>query len=220
MKFPSWITAFFAIGPLTSSAVIFSVDAGVLSNADGSAPMPSTGIVVLTVARDGDFHGPSGNLFATGDEIELARWNLETLGGGLLSDITPNLAFADFSSAGFTWDEGDPLRLYWYPDLTLADAGPAPGISYGFYSDPIGLDGGDPWITPGETEARNLRLFTADLGGSSDSEAGWASHTVPTTTGGPAASVPDGGSCIFLMSLGLAGIAVVQRLRDRSVPSL
>ncbi len=215
MKLPFWLIPFFALGPVTASAVIISVDAGVLSNADGSASMPSTGLVILTVARDGDFHGPSGNLFTTGGEIELARWNLETLGDGLLSDITPNLQFSDFSGNGFTWDQGDPLRLYWFPDLTLGSAAPAPGAAYGYYSDLTGLDDGDPWLTPAEAEPLNLRFFTSDIGGANEPEAGWASLTVPAGNGGPLAAVPDGGSTFLLMGLGKAGIDTAKHIRTR-----
>jgi hypothetical protein len=216
MKLSSLFSVLATLVPLPAFAVSISIDAEVLKAADGS-PMPQSGVVVLTAATNGSFHGPAGSSFATGDELFLASWDLSTWGtDGVFSGFIANLSFTG------DWDQGDPLGLYWYPSLTLADAGPGTGIAYGFYTDSAGLDGSDIWKTPDESASLSLRFYTSDASflpanpGTNDSDAGIASLIVPPGGISPTPAVPDAGGTLFLMSLGLAGLVTVRHFRLRS----
>jgi hypothetical protein len=193
---------------LTASALTISIDAEVLRDQFGNA-MSQSGVVVLTAGTNGNFSGPSGSQFVTGDEMFLFSWDLSTWGtDGVFSGITADLTFTG------DWGEGDPLRMYWYPDLTLAAAGPSAGLSYGTYSDATGLDGSAPWITPAENEYLSLGFFTSDAsflsaGGSNDPAAGRADSLVPPV----GTVVPDTGGSLLLFSAGFAGLVTLRRLQ-------
>ncbi len=200
-----------ALWPAAASAVTINIDAEVLKAADGS-PMGQSGRVILTAATSGVFSGPSGTNFTTGDEMLLASWDLAAWAtDGIFSGSTGALSFSGL------WNQGDALRLYWYPTLDLSATGPSEGVSYGFYSDPSGLDGSTAWFTPDESDTINLGFFTSDASflntGSNDPGAGLASLVVPRA-GGIAPNgvpVPDDGSTLLLLSLGLAGFVMVAR---------
>ena len=186
--------------------------------------MQQSGLVVLTTATDGSFNGPSvGHLVAPGgSEMLLHQWDLSAfLTDGIFSDITTDLLFT------LEWGPGDPLRLYWYPDLTLlSDISTelTAGMSYGSYtdtsdvSDGLGLDGSAPWETPlDESDTINLRFFTADagflnLGGSNSEAAGEANNSVPSAGGPPA--VPEPGNVLGLSAL-LAAATQIRLRRPR-----
>jgi hypothetical protein len=212
MKLPSWSIALFALAPLTASAVTINIAADILKDAGGS-PLPQTGLVILTTATDGIFNGPSGSNFVTGDEVLLYSWDLSALGmDGTFLDSTGDLSFSG------QWDQGDPLRLYWYPTLAVDATGPSVGIPYGYYSDASGIDGSDPWITPDESANITLGFFTSDssfITGSNSPDAGIASHAVPRSGGSPD-TVPDSGSTIVLFGLGMAGLTTRHYLRLKS----
>lgn len=196
MKLLSSLAPLLAASCLTARAVTFSIDAEVLKDANG-LPM-QTGVVVLTAATTGAFSGPSGNEFATGGELFLYKWDISLIGEGALSDLTAPLSFTG------DWDAGDPLRLYWFPGLDINASGPQEGMEFGYYSDAAGIDGSDPWITPGESDNANLKFFTADAtlisaGGSNSELAGEATSTVP---GGPSMTpVPEPGTFLGLTLL-------------------
>lgn len=40
------------------------------------------------------------------------------------------------------------VALYWFPSLTLASTTAGPGTPFGFYTDPVGIDGSAPWVLP------------------------------------------------------------------------
>ena len=188
----------FAFAPLTASAVTINLAADILRDANG-VPMPQTGVVILTAAAEGVFGGPSGSNFVSGGEMLLYSWDLSAVGiDGAFAGSTGDLSFSG------AWNQGDQLRVYWYPTLTLGDSGPANAIPYGYYSDPLGIDGSDPWVTPDESANISLSFFTSDsifFTGSNSPEAGVAGH-----------QVPDTGSTLVLMSMGLAGLTVARRL--------
>lgn len=208
-----------AASSLTARAVTFSIDAEILKDRFGAA-MQSSGLVILTAATTGSFNGPSGNDFVTGGEMLLYRWDLTGgFGDGILSNATTALSFTG------DWDQGDSLRLYWYPDLDINAAGPGEGTYYGYYSDPapLGTDGSAPWTTPGEADNVSLRFFTTDAsflndGGSNSAFAGQANAQVPAAGPSPDVSaVPEPGN-VFGLSLLLAS-AMQIRLRSRKRPA-
>ena len=92
-----------------------------------NSPMPVTGLVLLVASTtDNVFTPPSPNAFVTGDDIIVGRWDLSALDEpGLLLDLTT-------IALGGDWNAGDPLKLYWFPTLTLATLTPgAEGVPYG-----------------------------------------------------------------------------------------
>jgi hypothetical protein len=213
MKFASCVLFSLAVlWPLACPAVTINIDAEVLKTADGT-PMGQSGLVILTAATTGVFPGPSGTDFTTGNEVILFSWDLSAWAtDGVFSGTTGALSFSGL------WDQGDALRLYWYPTLVLGTTNPAEGIEYGFYSDSSGIDGSSPWITPGESDTINLGFFTTDGGflsgsGSNLPDAGLASLVVPRPRGmdSDGVSVPDGGNTLLLLGLGLMGFVIVSR---------
>ncbi len=175
-------------------ALTITLDCEILKDEFGTA-MPISGIVVLTAATEGSFFGPTPTSFVSGTELLLQKWDLSSFAtAGVFSDITADLPFSG------AWDTGDPLRMYWYPTLTLSSTAPGEGTSYGAYSDPLGLlDGSAPWVTPAEADTISLKFFTSDasflsVGGSNAAEAGLAGFTV--------AAVPEPGTAaVGLMAL-------------------
>lgn len=186
----------------TAGAVTITVDLERLQDASGVS-MPVTGLVVLTAGGSGSFFGPTPDSFAGGDEFVLIKWDLSAF-------LLPGVIQDTLSSAelGGAWEVGDPLRVYWYPSLTLASPTPGAGTAYGTYRDSVGLDGSDPWTTPANGDSIALKFFTSDasflsMGGSNLSEAGRASLRV----------VPEPGP----LGLLLAGWVAIGGLRRRTV---
>lgn len=176
------VVAALALAVRAQGATIM-VDAEVLKNANGAA-MPATGLVILVASTtDATFGGPTEDTFVTGDDTEIARWDLSAFASnGVLSEVTAALPFAG------GWNTGDPLQLYWFPTLTIGSIKPGPGVAYGQYRHETGLDGSEPWVTPGEADVRSLRFYTADAaflndGGSNPSSAGIANLSTPGETG-------------------------------------
>jgi hypothetical protein len=177
---------------LAGNEVTFNVYANKLKTANGQ-PLPTTGLVLLVASTNGTvFGGPTAGAFTSGDDIVLARWDMSTaLSSGEFLNSANNLAF--FGS----WNAGDPLALYWFPTMTLASVGPTNGAPYGFYRDPVGVDGSFPWVTPSAGSTINLDFLTAEAGSSVNlAVAGNASLVVgaiscPNITVSPA-SLPNG----------------------------
>ena len=76
------------------------------------------------------------------------------------------------------------VALYWFPSLTLASTTAGPGTPFGFYTDPVGIDGSAPWVLPvdGANPAglAQLNFYTASRGGSNSNTTGQASYTTLT----------------------------------------
>lgn len=163
----------------TQATILISAGADQLKDNVG-APMSVNGLVVLVAStQDAVFGSPTDTAFATGDDLEVARWNLSGTGTpGQLSD-TANLTLSGF------WTATDPLKLYWFPTLTTGALSPGPNTSYGEYRDPTaagpagsGRDGSDPWFTPADSGTVGLIFLTTDAGGAVNAPAlGNASFT-------------------------------------------
>jgi hypothetical protein len=195
---------------IEAHAVTITLDCEVLKDASGSA-MPISGIVVLTAATEGIFSGPTPTSFVSGTEILLQKWDLSAFATpGVFSDITDDLAF------GGTWGTGDPLRMYWFPTLTLLSASPGAGTSYGTYVDPLGLlDGSAAWVTPAESDTIGLKFYTSDAsflsaGGANSADVGLASLTV--------APIPEPGTAAVGVMALLAAMGITRR-RQRTIAS-
>ncbi len=211
MKLSLLSAALLAFFPAVAPAITINIFSDVLKTTDINTPMPTSGIVLLTAATTGTFNGPSGTSFVTGDEVILGLWDLSAVGlDGAFADTTGDLSFSGL------WDEGDALRLYWYPTLTTGSSGPSVGTPYGYYSDLLGLDGSDPWVTTGESTNLSLNFFTSDsllAPGSNLPEAGLASHTVLAASPNP---VPDTASTFALMALGMTSLGAARSFLRKS----
>ena len=169
-------------------AATVTLDAEVLKDSLG-APMPISGLVVLTAGTTGSFFGPTATGFVGGSEVILKTWDLSSFATpGLLSVTTGDIPF------GGGWDTGDPLRIYWYPTLSLASLAPGAGTPYGTYRDATGVDGSAAWTTAGLGDTIALKFYTSDAtflnsGGSNTANAGRASSTVVPEPGTTALSL-------------------------------
>lgn len=190
-----------------ANAVTITLDCEVLKDASGSA-MPISGIVVLTAATIGTFSGPTPTSFVSGTEILLEKWDLSSFATpGVFSDLTADLPFSG------AWGSGDPLRMYWYPTLTLSSTAPGAGTSYGAYRDSLGLDGSAAWVTPGESDTISLKFSTSDssflnIGGSNSGDTGLASFTV--------APVPEPGTAAVGLMTFFAAVGMKRRRQSAS----
>lgn len=142
--------------------------------------MTTNGLVILVASTTNNtFEGPSIDFFATGDDIEVARWDLSLNGlDGVLFDSRSGVVLSG------NWTATDPLALYWFPTLTTNAASPGANTEYGTYFDLTGIDGSDPWVTPSDGGSVDLRFFTADAtilnsGGSNPASAGNALFNTP-----------------------------------------
>ena len=151
--------------------VTFNLDAELLKTRGptpltAGTPIPEgTGLILLVASTlDNVFNEPTPSAFVSGDDRELDRWSVVGNGNGVLFDTTGPLQFSDFPD----WGQGDPLRLYWFPELGLSSINPEAGTSYGFYHDPVGkddiiADNSQPWITPADgTTVDRLLFITMD----------------------------------------------------------
>lgn len=145
----------------TSAQILLRLDAEILKDQNGNAIPIGDGLMILVASTtDAVFNDPSADFFVKGDDVEVGRWaihidNASDQNGVLFVDNQ------SFSPSGH-WNEGDPLALFWYPSLTTASTSPSVGDAYGIYRDAVGLDGGDPWVTPADSQQRNLYFLTSD----------------------------------------------------------
>jgi hypothetical protein len=190
-----------AVGCLLTSQVyatttfqVFSAD---LQDANGTL-MPVSGLAMLVVdtAADG-FGGPSPTAFVSGDDVILGAWNLSSSGTpGMLTEITAPVVYSGGISAG------DPLRLFWFPTLTISSLTPGYGTQYGSYTDAVGIDGSAAWVMPSDTGAQiDLYFLTQSQSGSNPDTAGRASNVTP---------VPEPTTYV-LVGFGLLGAWLMRR---------
>lgn len=184
------------------ATVEFNINTAELLKDSGGTPIPeNSGLIILAASTtDGTFTMPTTTAFLPGsDDTELARWDITAgFGSGILFETTaPLLLQGSFST-------GDPVALFWFPDLSPSDS--APGVTtYGFYTDATGLDGGEPWTVPNDTEQRNLRFWTAD-----SAFAGTAPNSGNASN---LTTVPEPRTSAMIAAVSLAGYAAVRRYR-------
>jgi hypothetical protein len=145
--------------------VSFVLNADLLKDQNGN-PVPDSSLVMLVVSTmDGTFspmapgYVPLGS-YLSGDDVVVYLTDLNSFGlPGILDASTPQLSLDDVAG----WDPGDPLAIYWLPGATLALPEIEPGGWYGIYTDGVGYDGSDPWITPADGALSwNLLFYTQD----------------------------------------------------------
>lgn len=140
--------------------VTLNMSVAYINDASG-APMPTNGLVLLVASTNDTTIGtPSSVSFVSGDDTLIAKWDLSTWSTpGFLLDSTGPVTLAG------GWNAGDPLQLFWFPTLTITSDKPGAGIPYGQYRTDATIDGGDPWITPGDGATITLKFLTQDAGG-------------------------------------------------------
>ncbi len=202
----------------TRAAVTLNIAAADLRTSSGDL-MPVGGLVLLVASTtDVSFGAPRADYFVSGDDLILQAWGLQREGvfqGA--PNLTLDLGQANPSFPNLT--QGDPLRLYWFPTLTLsaynplATGGGSPGeVPYGFYWDPATTpappqNGSASWVIPADGSTVTLNFFTQPFG-AYDTEVGWANFTV--------APVPEASNVIFGgLALGLVAFRLVPRLRRK-----
>jgi hypothetical protein len=204
-------TALVAVSCLNAQAAItLNITAAQLRTDTGSL-MPADGLVLLVAATTGSFGSPRADFFVDGGDAVLMAWGLQVNGA-----FQADLENFDISSVSGL-ESGDPLRLYWYPTLTLANynggAGSPGEVPYGFYWDPTTTpappqDGSAPWVVPNDNSTVSLTFATDSIGGSYDDSVGWANFTV--------APVPEASNSILAgLGLGVVALRLVPRLRQK-----
>ena len=168
--------------PVANASISFLILAGRLGEGDGTSISQMSGEwrLLADLDRDGFGNILAGSIgvadfVGTGDLI-VAGGSFDTLGDGFLLENPTQLTLE------MGWDEGDPLALLWFEEV-LPQEMVSEGMGYGLYSDPLGIDGSDPWVTPTDgTINHNLFLITPDAsifgGGSVMQPASLASFSV------------------------------------------
>ncbi|MCH6258887.1 fibronectin type III domain-containing protein [Puniceicoccaceae bacterium K14] len=145
-----------------NASISVSVDLESLKAANGNA-LPNSGVAVLVVSPDNsDFSAPASGAIIpdSSDDQILAMWDLSdpNVSSDAYSLLEQSIEYK--SSEG--WSSGDPLGLYWFPDLDISDPTPGANETYGFYRDSSGELSGDAWELPEDgTLLHSLKLFTA-----------------------------------------------------------
>lgn len=199
-----------------NATITFLMQADLLKDSSGAA-MSQDGVFML-VASTTDatfqpiFAGSStavGSTFGVDDKI-LFVGDLGTFGVNGVLDET--LAIDSTLFAGLT--TGDPLALYWFPTLTTSDTSISAGTTYGYYTNPLAVDGSSAWLTPADpTSNYSLGFFTKDGSelspGSSASNLASAGNASLTVSAVPEPSVS-------LLAMAGAMFAVLGRRRRRN----
>ena len=164
------------------ATVTINIDAEKLKT-DSGGLMSTNGLVILVAStNDSTFNGPTPTSFVSGDDIIVGSWDLAARGEegwgepGVFSGVANGLYGA--------WKPGNPLKLYWFPTLTLSSTAPGYGTTYGQFHSPTNIDGGVAWITPADGATVSMAFFTEDAdflneGGSNPASAGLASSITP-----------------------------------------
>ncbi|MBH53840.1 MAG: hypothetical protein CMI18_05775 [Opitutaceae bacterium] len=166
------------------AAIEISVGAERLQDPSGGSMAVGGVLVLVGSTTDANFSGPSETDFTQNDDAVIAIWDIATGGGnapGAFSGSTGSV------SLGGDWGAGDPIAIYWFPTLTIADTAPGAAVPYGIFQGTAGVDGSDAWETPEDgTIGHNLFFITSDASvlsgsGSSDPAAGLANLVTPGT---------------------------------------
>jgi len=171
--------------PGALDAQTISIFAADLQDSMGS-DMPTSAVAVLVVDTGNNgfvslqptFSLSLGATWGTENKV-VGLWNLsncECGPGALYEEPDGTVSY----TGGVTSNQ--TLELCWFPSLTMASN--TLGITdYGTYTDPIGIDGSDPWKTPAKNSSVSLAFLTANEGGSNPQTAGQANYVtaVPLT---------------------------------------
>lgn len=157
------LAALLFISGLTSLAqASISVSLDVESLKAAGAQNASSGILVLVVSQDdANFSLPqAGSIIPAGsDDAIVTMWDLTTQ--SLPDDDFTLLSKSIAYEAG--WSAGDPLGLYWFPNLTIGNPVPSADEDFGFFADTSNVQSGDDWIMPTDgVLLHSLKLFTSD----------------------------------------------------------
>src|ERR1043166_5357450 len=118
---------------ITRADITYTIDAADLRTAGGSSLMSTNGLMLFVVSTtDSSFAAPTASSFVSGDDTILLRTNLDSGFGDGFFEKTLTFTLSGQISPS------DPVQLYWYPTLTLADASPGGGTTYGQYRSDVG----------------------------------------------------------------------------------
>lgn len=199
--------------PVTSYSQTFRIDAEKLRDRNDVAIPQGDGLIMLVGSPDSTFGGPTADSFVSGNDFVIDRWAAttdaesgQTLGPGVLYKNNPSAGPYDLGSQS-GWDPGDPVALYWFPELNTTDPAPGEGTYFGTYRNDSGIDGGEPWVTPGSGEEQILNFLTTDAAfpGSSDPTLARADQQV--------SPVPEPETYALMAGLALLGFAGFRRYK-------
>jgi len=186
-------------------AVTFNFGAGYLYTSSGVGNLvPVGGLVIIAASTDNlSFGAPNDMTFLSeSDDREIARGSVNPAGEFALDKV---VTYADYPGLSI----GDPLRIYWYPELTTSDLKPTLGTSYGvFYSDVKQYGSDIAWFVPtdsGDTVALSLITKNYDSNADNFDSAGVANLTV----------VPEPGEYMALIGLASMGFVGLRRYFSR-----
>lgn len=215
MRFLSALAALLLFTTSAKASVSFVLAADLLKDANGT-PAPASTLVMLVVSTaDSVFSPLIPGSYPVGshiseDDVVLFLTDLSSSGiPGVLDAGTPGLFLESIPG----WTVGDPLALYWITGASLEQQQIESLDPFGMYTDSVGHDGSDPWVTPADgTPGWNLWMYTQDgqdyspgAGASNPASAGIASSV--------ATAVPEPGRAVLFV-LGML-IMVLNRTRPR-----
>jgi uncharacterized protein (TIGR03382 family) len=209
--FSTTVLAVFAICLKTHAAVTLNFYADQLRDAGGTA-ISSTALVVVVADtnRDGFSSLLSGGqltlngLIGGADNRVIARFDASVWGDGAAQNPANNVSFefGDYTN----WEDGDPLALFWFPELTISSTSLSANNTYGQYLGPLGSDGVS-WATPSDQGDKDFIFYTQagnTIGpGPLPAAAGNASNTV--------SAVPE--PSVSILAMAGAMFAVLGRRR-------
>jgi hypothetical protein len=186
--------------------IALNIDAEALKDRNGIRIPDGTGLILLiadTSVNGFQINLTLGSSLTVGsslgaDDQILGKW---AVGAGGFGAGTFEVGNATFDLAG-SFNAGDPLGLYWFPNLTTSSANLTAG-TFGVFT------GGSGWVTPSDGSTVSLSFFTADateldFGGPYLASRGVASLPLP---------VPEP-STMLLVGVGLLGAICLRRHRS------
>jgi hypothetical protein len=110
------------------------------------------------------------------------------------------------------WTAGDALAIYWIPSLNSGATSVGLNVAYGMYTDSIGLNGSQAWITPPSGTANPMFFTTTGVFGSegatSAASVGYAGFLTST------AAVPEPSTFGLLGGASALALAFVRRRKS------
>jgi hypothetical protein len=174
-------------GAANAQTVALRIDAGLLENSTGTAPVPIGGLLQLLASPTGTFGSPTTSSFAGGNDVIVENFAMN-YNSGTTGEVTITFSSISLSAAGVS--AGEDLILRWYPTLTYSVAtnyqttGPSLLTTYGqARSDTIEFSPAvDPsetiWVVPAAGSTVDLDYITTSDGGSYSNTSGYAANLV------------------------------------------